>query len=53
MKLNESAACKAVVVTALHERAAAWWQRYGFTPLEKDGLDLYLLTKDVKRTLGW
>lgn len=52
VELNVSAACRAVVVTALTPAAAAWWQRFGFRPLdEADGLDLYLLTKDIEATL--
>jgi len=50
--LNLSAACKAVVVTALHEQARSWWLKLGFAPLEDDGLELYLLTADIQKTLG-
>lgn len=53
--LNQRAACKAVVVTALHERARSWWStRFGFEPLDPtdpEGLDLYLLTTDIEATL--
>ncbi|PZS37081.1 MAG: N-acetyltransferase [Pseudonocardiales bacterium] len=52
VELNLSAACKAVVVTALHEQARSWWLKLGFTPLEDDGLELYLLTADIHKTLG-
>jgi predicted N-acetyltransferase YhbS len=54
-ELNLSAACKAVVVTALHAQARAWWERVGFSPLDPgdpDGLDLYLLTSDIEATLS-
>lgn len=50
-ELNQSAACKAVIVTALHHHASTWWQRFGFQTLG-DGLDLYLLTGDIQRTLS-
>jgi hypothetical protein len=40
LELNLAAACKAVVVTAIDEPAASWWQRYGFVPFDGDGLDL-------------
>ena len=54
VELNHKAACKAVVVTALHDRARAWWTRYGFEPFDPtdpDCLDLYLLTGDIEATL--
>ncbi len=50
--MNLSAACKAVVVTALHERARSWWLKLGFAPFEDDRLELYLLTADIQKTLG-
>jgi hypothetical protein len=40
LALNLAAACKAVVVTAIDEQAASWWQRYGFAPFDGRGLDL-------------
>ena len=53
VELNASAACRAVVVTALNERAATWWERFGFHRFyPTDSLDLYLLTSDVMKTLG-
>lgn len=54
VELNEKAACRAVVVTALTDRARAWWERLGFDPFatdEPDQLDLYLLTSDIDATL--
>lgn len=53
VELNRKAACRAVVVTALHDRARNW-RRFGFQPLDPadpDGLDLYLLTADIEATL--
>lgn len=52
--LNERAACRAVVVTALGERARSWWLRLGFHPFNPDdptSLDLYLLTSEIEATL--
>jgi GNAT superfamily N-acetyltransferase len=54
VELNQKAACRAVVVTALTDRAHTWWERLGFHPFdpdEPDQLDLYLLTADIDTTL--
>jgi GNAT superfamily N-acetyltransferase len=54
VELNEKAACRAVVVTALDASARAWWERLGFRPFvpdEPDELDLYLLTTEIAATL--
>jgi GNAT superfamily N-acetyltransferase len=54
VELNEKAACRAVVVTALTRQARAWWERLGFHPFdpdEPDQLDLYLLTSEIDATL--
>ncbi len=54
VELNEKAACRAVVVTALAERARTWWERLGFhrfDPDDPDQLDLYLLTSEIDATL--
>jgi GNAT superfamily N-acetyltransferase len=54
VELNEKAACRAVVVTALTEAARTWWERLGFHPFapdEPDQLDLYLLTSEIDATL--
>lgn len=54
VELNERAACRAVVVTALTDRARAWSERLGFHPFasdQPDQLDLYLLTADIDATL--
>lgn len=51
-ELNLSAACKAVVVSALHAPARRWWLKLGFQPFDDDaGLELYLLTADIQQTL--
>lgn len=53
VELNLSAACKAVVVTALHDSARQWWLKLGFQPFaDEAGLELYLLTADIQKTLG-
>lgn len=54
VELNEKAACRTVVVTAINARARAWWERLGFRsfdPPDAGQLDLDLLTADIKRTL--
>lgn len=54
LELNQSAACRAVVVTALEKAARGWWHRLGFHPFnadDSDNLDLYLLTGDISATL--
>jgi GNAT superfamily N-acetyltransferase len=54
VELNAKAACRAVVVSALHPAARGWWEHLGFHPFEPTGkrsLDLYLLTADIQATL--
>jgi GNAT superfamily N-acetyltransferase len=54
VELNEKAACRAVVATALTGRARTWWERLGFHPFAPDEpgqLDLYLLTSEIEATL--
>jgi hypothetical protein len=36
VELNEKAACRAVVVTALNPIARTWWERPGFHPFHHD-----------------
>ncbi|MGH3612576.1 MAG: GNAT family N-acetyltransferase [Pseudonocardia sp.] len=53
-ELNLKAACRAVVVNALNDRAYSWWQRFGFIPFAPDdpaNLDLYMLSRDIQATL--
>ncbi|MGQ0778794.1 MAG: GNAT family N-acetyltransferase [Pseudonocardiales bacterium] len=55
VELNLKAACRAVVINALNERAYTWWQRFGFVPFDPDdagSLDLYLLSSDIQATLS-
>lgn len=52
--LNDRAACRAVVVSALDESAGSWWARLGFHPFDPEdpgNLDLYLLTSEIAATL--
>jgi GNAT superfamily N-acetyltransferase len=54
VELNQKAACRAVVVTALTPHALTWWERLGFRPFDPndpDQLDLYLLTAEIDATL--
>jgi len=51
VELNEKAACRAVVVSALTQRARTWWERLGFHPIDPDQLELYLLTAEIDATL--
>jgi len=54
VELNEKAACRAVVVTALNVRAREWCEHLGFRPFDPDQadqLELYLLTSEVEATL--
>ena len=54
VELNEKAACRAVVVSALTQRARTWWERLGFHPFDPndpDQRELYLLTADIDATL--
>lgn len=53
-ELNAKAACRAVVVTALHPQARTSWQRLGFHPFRPDDpgdTDLYLLSSEIETTL--
>lgn len=54
VELNAKAACRAVVVIALHARARSWWERLGFEPFHPDDptdTDLYLLTGAIEATM--
>lgn len=54
VELNEKAACRAIVVTALTRQTGGWWERLGFHPFdpdETDQRDLYLLTSEIDATL--
>ena len=52
--LDQQAACRAVVVSALDNHARTWWERLGFRGFAPDdpvGLDLCLPTTEVEATL--
>ena len=52
-ELNTKAACRAVVVIALHANARRWWERLGFYPFDatdESCRDLYLLTTEIQST---
>jgi GNAT superfamily N-acetyltransferase len=54
VELNQKAACRAVVVTALNASARTWWERLGFHAFYPDDpaeLDLFLLTSEIDATL--
>lgn len=54
VELNEKAACRAVVVTAMSTDARTWWERLGFHPFDPADTgqpDLYLLTSEIEATL--
>ena len=54
VELNQKAACRAVLVTALSPKARTWWERLGFQPIDPTDpgqLDLYLLTAEIEATL--
>jgi GNAT superfamily N-acetyltransferase len=51
VELNAHAACRAVVVRPLDDRARSWWDRLGFEPLDGPADERYLLTKDIEATL--
>ena len=44
--------CRALMVHAKDEAAVRFYQGYGFEPSPIDAAHLYLLTKDIRRTLG-
>lgn len=55
VELNTQAACRAVVVNALHPAARGWWEHLGFKPFAPESehsSDLYLLTADIQATLA-
>jgi GNAT superfamily N-acetyltransferase len=54
VELNTKAACRAIVVTAIHARARAWWERLGFHPFDPHDpadADLCLLASEIEATL--
>lgn len=43
---------RAILVHVKHERAKSFYEYFGFEPSPIDPLHLYLLIKDIKKTLG-
>lgn len=55
LELNQKAACRAVVVTAITPAARSLWERLGFHPFDPsdpEQLELYLLTSEIEATLA-
>jgi len=50
--LNASAACRAVVVTAVTPAARSWWEWLGFHPFGPDSLERYHVTSEIMATFG-
>jgi GNAT superfamily N-acetyltransferase len=51
LQAAEVIGCRALMVHAKDTAAVAFYQRYGFESSPVDAFHLYLLTKDIKRTL--
>lgn len=54
VELNERAACRAVVVSAVGGDARSWWEWLGFHPFNAEDPeipDLYLLTSEIEATI--
>ena len=52
LQASEVIGCRALMVHAIDEAAIGFYQSYGFEPSPVDATHLYLLTKDVRKTLG-
>jgi ribosomal protein S18 acetylase RimI-like enzyme len=52
LQAREVIGCRALMVHAIDEAAIGFYQSYGFEPSPIDAAHLYLLTKDVRKTLG-
>ena len=52
LQASEVIGCRAVMVHAIDEAAIGFYQGYGFEPSPVDAAHLYLLTKDIRKTLG-
>jgi GNAT superfamily N-acetyltransferase len=53
LQAADIAGIRAVVVHAKDEQARTFYERYGFAQSPTDVLHLYILLKDVRRTIGW
>lgn len=52
LQASEVIGCRALMVHAIDEAAIGFYQSYGFEPSPVDSAHLYLLTKDIRKTLG-
>ena len=52
LQVSEVIGCRALMVHAIDEAAIGFYQGYGFEPSPVDAAHLYLLTKDIRKTLG-
>ena len=52
LQASEVIGCRALMVHAIDEAAIGFYQGYGFEPSPVDAAHLYLLTKDIRKTLG-
>lgn len=51
LQASEVIGCRALMVHAIDEAAIGFYQSYGFEPSPVDAAHLYLLTKDIRKTL--
>ena len=52
LQASEVIGCRALMVHAIDDAAIGFYQSYGFEPSPVDAAHLYLLTKDIRKTLG-
>lgn len=52
LQASEVIGCRALMVHAIDEAAIGFYQGYGFESSPVDASHLYLLTKDIRKTLG-
>ena len=52
LQASEVIGCRTLMVHAIDEAAIGFYQSYGFEPSPVDAAHLYLLTKDIRKTLG-
>ena len=52
LQASEVIGSRALMVHAIDEAAIGFYQNYGFEPSPVDAAHLYLLTKDIRKTLG-
>ena len=52
LQASEVIGCRALMVHAIDEAAIGFYQSYGFEPSPVDAAHLYLLIKDIRKTLG-